>query len=136
MKREIVLRWMQKAENDLKIVEQLIESEDAPADMLCFHCQQAVEKYLKAYLTWVDLRVRKTHDLETILNLCIKKDKKFEKLKKKRISELTIYATEVRYPEEFIESTGEDVRESYQMAKEVKIFVIKRLRETGLKELK
>ena len=136
MKEDIVLRWIKKAENDLKIVEYLIEVKDAPADMLCFHCQQAVEKYLKAYLTWIDVRVRKIHDLETILNLCIKEDKKFEKLEKGRISELTIYATGIRYPEEFIESTLEEVREFYKTAKEVKAFVIQRLRESGLKELK
>ncbi|WP_457555775.1 HEPN domain-containing protein, partial [Candidatus Pyrohabitans sp.] len=39
--------------------------------MISFHCQQAVEKYLKAYLTSVDARVKKTHDLEVILNQCI-----------------------------------------------------------------
>ncbi|MEX2721788.1 MAG: HEPN domain-containing protein [Candidatus Wukongarchaeota archaeon] len=38
------------------MVEYLLEFEDAPRDILCFHCQQTVEKYLKAYLTWVDVR--------------------------------------------------------------------------------
>jgi HEPN domain-containing protein len=28
-----------------------------------FHCQQAVEKTIKAFLTWHDRAFRKTHDL-------------------------------------------------------------------------
>jgi len=78
MKEEVVLRWLKKAENDLKTVKYLLTLEDAPTDVISFHCQQAVEKYFKAYLTLVDVRVKKIHDLETILALCTEKDKKFE----------------------------------------------------------
>ena len=133
MKEEIVLRWLRKAKSDLKVVERLINFEDSPKDMLCFHCQQAVEKYLKAYLTWADVRVGRTHDLEAILNLCIKKDEAFGKLGKNEISKLTIYATEIRYPEEEIEVSSEEVKEAYDMVKEVRNFVIRRLGEKGLR---
>ena len=51
MKEDIVLRWIVKADNDLKAVKYMMAMEDAPLDVLSFHCQQAVEKYLKAYLT-------------------------------------------------------------------------------------
>lgn len=131
MKQEIVCRWIKKAENDLKIVEHLLNVEDAPKDILCFHIQQAVEKYLKAYLTWNEMRVKKTHDMESILNLCIEKDKEFEKLNKEKISRLTIYAVEARYPEEYFEPMVNEVRELYMVAKEVKNFVKKKLREGG-----
>jgi HEPN domain-containing protein len=126
---------MEKARNDLKVVEHLIDMEDAPTDMLLFHCQQAIEKYLKAYLTWCDIRMRKTHDLETILNLCIEEDKKFGILKKERLSKLTIYATAIRYPEETIESTMDDVKKFYQVAEKVKKFVVKRLKKKGYKDI-
>lgn len=53
MKEEIILRWLTKADNDLKAVKQLLTFDDVLADILSFHCQQAVEKYLKAYLTMV-----------------------------------------------------------------------------------
>ncbi len=132
MKEEIVLRWLRKAGNDLKVIQRLIDFKDAPKDLLCFHCQQAIEKYLKAYLTWVDVRVGKIHDLETILNLCIEKDKQFEKLDKDKIPKLTIYATEIRYPEEEIEVSAEEMKEAYDTAKKVKDFVIRRLEEKGL----
>ena len=132
MKENIVLRWIKKAKNDLKVVEYLLEFEDAPRDILCFHCQQAVEKYLKAYLTWVDIRVKKAHDLESILNLCIAKEKEFRNLDKDKISRLTLYAVDIRYPEEYSEPSVEEVREFYETANKVKDFVLKKLKEAGL----
>lgn len=127
------MRWLKKAENDLKTVKHLLILEDAPTDVIAFRCQQAVEKYFKAYLTQVDVRVKKTHDLETILAHCIEKDKKFERLDKDGIYELTFYAVEIRYPEEDIELHIDEARALYETAKEVKEFVVERLREKGLR---
>ncbi|WP_081428049.1 HEPN domain-containing protein [Dictyoglomus thermophilum] len=30
--------------------------EDASTDIICFHCQQAIKKYLKSFLTYVDVK--------------------------------------------------------------------------------
>jgi HEPN domain-containing protein len=135
MKEDIVLRWIGKADNDLKAVKYLLAVEDAPLDVVLFHCQQAVEKHLKAYLTWVDVRVGKTHDLASILNLCIEKDKEFEKLDGEKISKLTLYAVEIRYPEEHIETNLKEVKEFYKLAKEVRELVIKRLKDNRKKQI-
>jgi len=61
MKKEIILRWLKKAESDLKLIRYGLKIEDPPNDALCFHSQQAIEKYLKAFLTFKDTRVKKTH---------------------------------------------------------------------------
>ncbi len=37
-----------------------------------FHCQQAAEKALKAFLVWYDVPFRKTHDLRELGNACIR----------------------------------------------------------------
>jgi HEPN domain-containing protein len=37
--------------------------------MVCFHCQQAAEKYLKARLEEAAIHFPKTHDLESLLHL-------------------------------------------------------------------
>ena len=133
MKEEVALRWLMKAENDLKAVKHLLTFEDAPTDVISFHCQQSVEKYLKSYLTLADVRVTKTHDLETILHLCIKEDKDFEELDTDEISSLTFYAVEIRYPEEYIELTIREVEELYETAQKVREFVMKKLKEKGLR---
>lgn len=42
-KRLTVERWLVKAERDLRTARTLIGGEDAPTDVVCFHCQQAAE---------------------------------------------------------------------------------------------
>ena len=133
MKEEVALRWLKKAENDLKAVKHLLTFADAPTDVISFHCQQSVEKYLKSYLTLADVRVKRTHDLETILYLCIGEDKDFKKLDADEISNLTFYAVEIRYPEEYIELTIGDAEELYETAQKVREFVIAKLKENGLR---
>ncbi len=41
--------WLTKANNDLRSAQRLIEIEPMILDTACFHCQQAVEKSLKAF---------------------------------------------------------------------------------------
>ena len=131
MKHEVVRRWVKKADNDLKAAEHLIQFEEPLTDIISFHCQQAVEKYLKAYLTFVDARVKKTHDLEVILNQCIEKDREFDKLDMERISKLSFYAVGIRYPEEYFELSAEETKELFETAKQVREFVLKKLEEKG-----
>ena len=133
MKEEVALRWITKAESDLKAVKQLLTFEDAPTDVISFHCQQSVEKYLKAYLTLVDVRVKKIHDLKTILYLCMGEDKDFKELDTEEISNLTFYAVEIRYPEDYIELTIGEAEELYKIARKVRDFVRGKLKEKGLR---
>ncbi|KAF5411059.1 MAG: HEPN domain-containing protein [Euryarchaeota archaeon] len=133
MKEGVSRRWLAKAENDLKAVKQLLTFEDAPTDVISFHCQQSVEKYLKSYLTLVDVRVKKTHDLETILYLCIMEDKDFKELDCEEISNLTFYAVEIRYLEDYIELTISEAEELYKIARKVRDFVRGKLKEKGLR---
>jgi len=52
----VVREWVQKAENDLKnAVKTLKMGEGCPTDTVCFHAQQCVEKYLKAFLVSRDI---------------------------------------------------------------------------------
>jgi HEPN domain-containing protein len=78
-KSEIVLKWIKKAENDIKVAKYILQLEDLITDVACFHCQQAVEKYLKAFLTYHNQRVGKTHDIGRLLQMCIEMDKEFGK---------------------------------------------------------
>jgi len=59
--------WIRKAENDLKIAKDERLTENSTTDMICFHAQQCVEKYLKAYLIAKGISFRKTHDITEIL---------------------------------------------------------------------
>jgi HEPN domain-containing protein len=48
-----VQTWLEKARQDLEAAAWLLESPSSLYGAVGFHCQQAVEKALKAYLTWV-----------------------------------------------------------------------------------
>ena len=128
MKKDIIKRWLKKAEADLKTAKILLEVEDAPTESICFHAQQAVEKFLKAYLTFVDVRVGKTHDIATLLRKCLEKNKNFQNLDIERLEELTFYAVEVRYPEGFYIPTLEEANEAVKLAEQTKDFVMTELK--------
>ena len=119
MKREVILRWLIKGESDLKSAKILLDAADVLTDIVCFHSQQAVEKYLKAFLTDKDVRFEKIHDLRTLLELCIREDRDFEKLDKERISKLSFYAVDLRYPDEFYIPSIEEARNALNIAAEI-----------------
>jgi len=79
----------------------------------------------------MDVRIKKTHDIANILNLCIENDKDFEELDRIKISQLTLYAVEIKYPIENPEPTIEDAKKLFNLAKRVKTFIIEKLNEAG-----
>jgi HEPN domain-containing protein len=60
--------WVDKAEGDWNAARQLNRvRKDPNYDGVCFHCQQCVEKYLKAKLEEAGIRFPRTHDLTSLL---------------------------------------------------------------------
>lgn len=55
--------WIEKANKDIKAVEKLRDDKDI-TEIVCFHCQQAVEKYLKALLIYKNQDIPKTHNID------------------------------------------------------------------------
>jgi HEPN domain-containing protein len=66
----VAREWIIKAENDLKTAAYTIKmSKGCPTDIVCFHAQQCVEKYLKAFLVVEDIDFPRTHDIERLVSL-------------------------------------------------------------------
>ncbi|HOJ85457.1 MAG TPA: HEPN domain-containing protein [Elusimicrobiales bacterium] len=122
-----IKKWILKADNDLKAAEIMLFEKEPVTDVICFHSQQAVEKYLKAYLVIKKIEFRKTHDIAELLKLCMSRDRDFEVLNDKGIIKLSVYATELRYPEYFYIPTVEEAKEAIEKAKFVKEFVMKKM---------
>jgi len=62
----LVCRWIEKAEADLAAAEQLAPNAAAnirQREIVGFHCQQSVEKYIKALLTYDQVEFPKTHHI-------------------------------------------------------------------------
>lgn len=117
-KRRLVLAWLAKAEDDLRSARLLIAEENRLYAAGVFHCQQAVEKALKAWLTSSDRVFPKTHDLETLLHLCGEKEPGFG-LYEEQARALTPLATEFRYPGDVLEPTPEQAGRILGQATEV-----------------
>lgn len=62
-------QWLAKAESDWKTVSLLSAHADCPRDTVCFHCQQYVEKLLKAFLTLKGIEAPRTHNLRRLIQL-------------------------------------------------------------------
>ena len=56
-------RWVQKAEADWHAAQHLDAEPERLNDIICFHCQQTAEKYLKALLQELGLPIPRTHVL-------------------------------------------------------------------------
>lgn len=88
--------WFAKAENDVKAAEIILSDVDPPTDTVCYHCQQAVEKYLKGILTLHQIDFIKTHDLDYLFKLANKITDLTNYIED--IRSLNKYAIEARYP--------------------------------------
>lgn len=64
---------------------------------ICFHFQQAAEKYLKTYIVAKKLDFRKIHELPTLLQICQQDDPDFSQLREE-CDFLTEFYFESRYP--------------------------------------
>jgi HEPN domain-containing protein len=98
MNGKIVKEWINKAEQDYMASKALARQRSISVfDVICFHCHQCVEKYLKAFLTLNDVRFPKSHDLIVLQNLASQTDGTFE-LIKDLVKPLNGYAVQFRYP--------------------------------------
>jgi HEPN domain-containing protein len=97
---KLTLEWIEKAEGDYASAERELRARKAPNyDSACFHAQQCIEKYLKAYLQEVEIAFGKTHDLSVLLDLVLPLNPSWE-LHRIDLRALTTFAVEYRYPGE------------------------------------
>jgi HEPN domain-containing protein len=98
MKNKFVKEWIEKAEGDYEtIVDLRRRKRKRQLFVIAFHCQQCVEKYLKALLTLYEIEFPKQHDLEALLALLVTKDALLAALRNE-LKVLTPYAVNFRYP--------------------------------------
>jgi len=68
-KKAELQQWLEIADNDLAYAEFASKNMwPVPYGIICFHCQQAAEKYLKRFLVMNNIAPPKVHDLEELLN--------------------------------------------------------------------
>jgi HEPN domain-containing protein len=122
---ELLRSWLAKATSDLRSAKVLASTEDPTLDTAIYHCQQAAEKAVKAFLVFKGVTPEKTHDIRRLTIEAITHEPRFNELMT-FAAELTPYAWEFRYPDDLAETypTQEEFDEALKQAEAVYSFVL------------
>ena len=117
--------WMEKAWRDLEMSRRAVAGNPPFYDMAVYHCQQAAEKAVKAFLVHQGKSYEKTHDIEVLVDLACETEPGFSKLTD-AADALTPYATRFRYPNSTfaVEPQPVEYREALQHAQTIFDFVV------------
>lgn len=118
----IVRQWLHKAESDLLNIRNNLAAERIPTDTVCFHAQQAIEKFLKAVLIANGRNIAKTHDLVKLLTDVadiIPELLQYEE----RLEEISEYSVGVRYPDDYYEPELVEAEKAFAVAQQIEKIV-------------
>lgn len=116
--------WHKRARDDLLAARALANAVDYgdrfPAHV-CFHCQQCIEKWLKSIIVAAGRKASRTHDVKALLDECIALQPTLSIFLGK-VSWLTPFAAEVRYPHED-DVSAIDAKRAIELAEKVQNIV-------------
>ena len=122
--KEYIKAWLLKADHDIISAQRLLEIEPMILDSACFHCQQAIEKSLKAFICYNGVNIEKTHDIYFLLDQCANFDPVFDTIEPLNIND---YAVIGRYPDSALMPDINEARTYYQLAIQVNTLVKERI---------
>ena len=122
---DLVEEWINKAEGDRQTARREVSVIVSPNwDAVCFHGQQAVEKYLKALLQQERIRFTRTHDLIQLLKPLLSKYPDLAS-QSDNLEWLTTFAVEIRYPGE--SAIEEDAKQAVTIMENVITLIIPKI---------
>ena len=122
--------WIEFADRDLHAAEIMVNEDHSLTNIAAFHCQQAIEKYMKAFLVENNVPLVRIHDLIKLNEMIVEiKDLGFDEGKLNTINEVYI---ETRYPGGLGllpcgMPTDKQAKEFVEYAKEVRTIIEKEL---------
>ncbi|MEW6687155.1 MAG: HEPN domain-containing protein [Candidatus Edwardsbacteria bacterium] len=93
---EVVREWIEKADEDFGFASSSLENGNYFAQ-ICFHFQQASEKYLKAFIIGNELEFRPIHNLIELFEICREKEPNIEEIEED-CRYLNPFYIDTRYP--------------------------------------
>jgi HEPN domain-containing protein len=123
--------WLAKADSDLRTAGILSKDELAPLDTAIYHCQQAAEKAVKAFLHHRGAAVQKTHHITRLIETAALLESAFSGFADDA-DLLSPLATAFRYPDESdwnapLQPTEEEFNEALAAARRIYDFVLSAL---------
>ena len=125
-KLQVAQEWFDIAETDIASAKYLQNMHPVPIEIICYHCQQSAEKYLKGFLALNEHEIIKTHDLVLLNQLCFQYDVEFKSIAEECLR-LTDYAVNVRYPYP-MDLNETDMKLAIKDAEKIKEFILKKSR--------
>ena len=113
----LTLEWVEKAEGDYRTAKWLQQAPDPVHDSICFHAQQCIEKYLKAWLQEANISVSRTHNLEELLVLITPTLPAWSNWQPD-FKIVTAYAVDPRYPGDSV--TADNTEHAIHICEEVR----------------
>ncbi|MDP3735126.1 MAG: HEPN domain-containing protein [bacterium] len=118
--------WFERGDDDLQVMEVLLRNESIP-NVVCFHAEQAAEKYLKGFLAHRERHARRVHDLSSLLRVCCEVDASFKALQHDVEFLGDLYFSS-RYPDNYTVYQKKDAEEAQAAAMRVRAFVLGRVK--------
>ena len=112
---------LRKAGQDEALLDSILEDESVSAEIFGYHCQQAAEKLLKAWLAQRAVHYPKTHNLQALVELFEEQGQPLPS-ELADLDQLTPYATVYRY-EQIPEFTALDRKAAPALVAGVRSFV-------------
>ncbi len=119
--------WLKKAEADIDTVNVLLDNDFKHYAIICFHIQQTAEKYVKAYLTEINIEFKKTHDIEQLINLFIDTSELNYDDIINAAGLLSIYGVLPRYPGDYPEISKSETMEALEALDTIKNFILQKI---------
>ncbi len=123
---QIAREWFNIAEMDIASAKYLQNMRPVPVEIICYHCQQSSEKFLKGFLSACGHEITKTHDLILLNKICQKYYVEFKSIEEECLR-LTDYGVNIRYPYP-MELNETDLKIAIKDAGKIKIFVIEKIK--------
>ena len=121
-KADIIHEWMTLADHDLAVAKLAREHLPEYFEIIAFHCQQAVEKYFKAFLIYLDIEPIKTHDLLYLHEIINRKKELLPDINK--IGQLQEYSVEIRYPNVLVQVSVSELDNAISIVQEVREIIL------------
>lgn len=122
----LVRQWVNKAEIDYQTAELLLSAGEPIREAVAFHCQQVVEKYLKALLVSRQVEFPKTHSIAQLLDLVCGFSPALATVLEDTVS-LTPFGVQIRYPGDFAELLPGQEETVFELAKRAREAILHHL---------
>lgn len=117
-KRKLAQEWFCIGIEDFKFAKSSFDDFDEFYSNICVQCHQAVEKYLKGYLVFRGIVFPYIHDLDKLLQICIKEQSGFKKFSDD-VEKISGYYIVLRYPVHYKERQRRDAEEALEVAEKI-----------------